>query len=144
MRSIGRLAIAGVLALAACSSDGATITPGSPFMFRGVARVALEDFSLLMCGGTERWSVDLDSLEKREVKNWEEAAQYLWSGPMCPDGGAPSSCRPMLKEAYLEATGVLSDAGKYGHLGKYTREVRLVEVVRASPQIPGNCPQSLQ
>ncbi|MBA2245852.1 MAG: hypothetical protein H0W11_12915 [Gemmatimonadetes bacterium] len=102
-----------LLILTGCASAAG----GRPELFRGFYEHGFEVESFRLCESDERWwIVRADGLNRRYREL--TGAQY--------------------ERVYAEIRGHAGPAGRYGHLGAYTRELTVVEVldVRRTPADP--------
>jgi hypothetical protein len=108
------LAAVGGLALAACG--------GGPDLHQGFFSYGFETVAFRPCGSAEQWWVVGDGAAMETLIEQYSAV-----------AGADYA------EVYVEVRGDPSDPGTYGHLGAYTRELSLTEVVSVGGEPPADC-----
>jgi hypothetical protein len=92
--------------------------PRRTAFYRGHYSTGFEESAFHPCGSAEVWWVDVD-----------EKAEPQWSRAMAAHD----------RLSYVEWRGVRTGKGRYGHLGQYSRDLRVVDVTRVRQPRPDDC-----
>lgn len=129
-RPVGLLVVVGLLVACAGTTGqgGGGVAVGD--VYAGLYEGGTETSAFTPCGAEnadERWWVIADS-----------AAHAAWQR----DGVAGGELRPHLGvRAFTLVRGTITEAGQYGHLGRYDRELRVEKVLEVRPPASGDgCP----
>jgi hypothetical protein len=126
-----RLHVIFLVAVAATSCarprTSAIPTPGT---FRGVYQTAFEMIAFTPCNSGERWWVT-----PVNAPGWNSLQRALHR--IDPIASGPGR----VQRAYVELQGDTSATGQFGHLGAYTRELRVTRVLASAPVANGQCGQ---
>jgi len=124
------------------SSEGLTDSRSDPGIhagsFVGLGGFGREMAAFLPCGISEAWWLKFDgrSPELHKLLAVEEVPDLSARLEDCARRTGLVGCD---KWVYLELDGVRSGPGQYGHLGGYSRELRVRKVVRATRDAPPTC-----
>jgi len=106
--------------------------------FTGIGGFGREAQAFLPCGLSQKWWLDFDarSPELDEVLAEQEEADLSARLENCGRKTGLVGCD---KWVYLELDGIPSGLGQYGHLGVYSRELRVEKVLRVARDVPVGC-----
>ncbi len=120
--NLRRIAGALWIILAAAHSLAACGGPPQPELHQGFFGYGFETSSFRPCNANEAW--------------WVQGEGDIMQGLLAQyDAVAPQP----YGEVYVELRGTLSEPGTYGHLGAYTREFTVTEVVSVGGEPDGGC-----
>ena len=136
------------LILAACSrGKGPSPTAVSPpafdaalveRKFSGIGGFGREAQAFLPCGLSQEWWLEFDTrwpeLDRALVE--QEKVELSSRLEECDRKTGLFGCD---KWVYLEFHGVLSEQGRYGHMGWYSRELRVTRVLQVARDVPTAC-----
>jgi hypothetical protein len=106
---------------------------------RGRYASNFEDWHFTECGGSTPMAIDPFTFST--IKNFDLITQAESTVCAIPVGGTdPCANHTAYKTVYAQVVAEVSAPGKYGHLGKFTYEMTIAEVLAASAVIPGDCP----
>jgi hypothetical protein len=115
--------------------------PEQAAQFRGFMRLGPEQMSFQPCGTPRRgrwwWELESKAAAWEEVPGWLSAKEILDAQPRCDLDTIPCE----LQEVYAELDGLLTEAGHFGHMGAYERELTVTRVLRASRLATMPCSQ---
>jgi hypothetical protein len=118
------LSLVAALALGGCG--GADYPPNGRQTLKGFAVVGGEIWAFQLCGSPLLISVDIQGTEPG-IDKLNRALPF--DCPNCP-----------LSFAYAELDAVVTDDCPCGHIGKYSHELAIKEVLAASATPPPSCP----
>lgn len=106
--------------------------------FTGIGGFGREAQAFLPCGISQEWWLEFDrrwpELDKRLAE--QEATDLSARLEDCERKTGMVGCD---KWVYLEFDGVRSGPGRYGHMGGYSRELRVTKVSRVTRAVPDGC-----
>jgi hypothetical protein len=104
----------------------------------GVGAFGPETQAFFPCGGSEAWWLEFDERtpELDQQLREQEATDLRARLEECDRKTGLVGCD---RWAYLELDGIRSRSGQYGHMGGYSREVRVRKVLRVGRDVPSNC-----
>ncbi len=140
--------VGAALLLAACSrgkSAALTIVPSPVFdaaplekKFTGIGGFGREAQAFLPCGLSQEWWLEFDARWPELDRALEEQGKAELSSRLeeCDRKTGLFGCD---KWVYLELDAVPSEPGRYGHMGWYSRELRVTRVLRVTRDVPSAC-----
>lgn len=140
--------VGAALLLAACgSSKGPSLTsvpspmfdaPSLEKRFSGIGGFGREAQAFLPCGLSQEWWLEFDAhwpeLDKALAEQREQDLSLRLEE--CNRKTGLLDCD---KWVYLELDGMASEPGRYGHMGWYSRELRVTRVLRVTRDVPATC-----
>jgi hypothetical protein len=117
------LSLLAAVALSGCGGDGYPLDGRQTL--KGFVVVGFEVWAFQQCNSASLIWVDIQGNERGVDK----------LGPLLAQ-----SCESCVKMVYVELDAVVSDRCPCGHLGKYTHELAIEEVLAASAMPPPACP----
>jgi len=140
--------VGAALLLAACSrGKGPSLTAvPSPVSdaavlgkkFSGIGGFGREAQAFLPCGLSQEWWLEFDARwpELDRVLAEQEKVDLSSRFAECDRKTGLFGCD---KWVYLELDGVPSEPGRYGHMGWYSRELRVTKLLRVTRDVPPTC-----
>jgi hypothetical protein len=106
--------------------------------FSGIGGFGREAQAFLPCGLSQEWWLEFDARWPELDKALEEQNKADLSARLdeCDRKTGLHGCD---KWVYLELDGVPSQPGQYGHMGGYSRELRVQKVLRVTRDVPASC-----
>ena len=106
--------------------------------FAGLGGFGREAQAFVPCGLAQEWWLDFDARwpELDEALAAQEVVDLTARLEECGRKTGAIGCD---KWVYLELAGVPSDPGRYGHMGWYSRELRVTKVLRVTRDVPAAC-----
>jgi hypothetical protein len=97
--------------------------------YRGFITSGREEQAFIPCDCEDIWWVEYDRGAVGQVNGARRNARCYetFDNPACQEW------------TYAEVSGTLSPAGQYGHMGWYSRELRVNQVGRLSQDVPATC-----
>jgi hypothetical protein len=86
--------------------------------YDGVFALGFETFRFTPTGVKESWWIDYESVK---AVGWDKI-----ENTNCKKSKIP--CKHQFRTIKKRAKGIVTSIGKYGHLGKYTRQIKFIEI----------------
>jgi hypothetical protein len=106
--------------------------------FSGIGGFGREAQAFLPCGLSQEWWLEFDArwpeLDKALAEQDKTDLSARWED--CDRKTGLFGCD---KWVYLELDGIASVPGRYGHMGSYSRELRVKRVLRVTRDVPASC-----
>ena len=106
--------------------------------FKGIGGFGREAQAFLPCGVSQEWWLEFDARSPELDKALAEQKMTELSARLeeCDRKTGLPGCD---RWVYLELDGIPSLPGRYGHMGGYSRELRVQKVLRVTRDVPASC-----
>lgn len=106
--------------------------------FSGIGGFGREAQAFLPCGLSQEWWLEFDTRSPELDRALAEQEKVELSSRLkeCDRKTGLFGCD---KWVYLELDGALSEPGRYGHMGWYSRELRVTRVLQVTRDVPTTC-----
>jgi hypothetical protein len=132
--------VGAALLLAACGRGKAPGLDAAPHdnKFSGIGGFGREAQAFLPCGLAQEWWLEFDARSPALDRALAEQDGVDLSLRL-EECGRKTGLFGCDKWVYLELAGVPTESGRYGHMGWYSRELRVTKVLRAARDVPPAC-----